>query len=248
MGKLKALVLPAAPQLEKVCPPEVRALIAEYFDACFNLTGNEYAKGEQDALLGGAEVLLTTWGSPVLDADSLARAPMLKYIGHAAGTVKSRLPYEAFGRGVRVFSAAGRIADSVADWCMAALMTMLRRFPTFDLNMHRGADWGSGDIRGMELTGMEIGIVSLSSTARAFIPMLAPFRCDILAYDPFVSPEQAAKLGVRLAPLEEVMSRPVVSIHLPQLPATKGMLTKELFARIPDGGLFINSSRASVLD
>ena len=248
MSKLKALVLPSAPRLGNVCPPEVKNLIAGYFDARFNLTDKDYSKDEQDAMIGGADVILTSWGSPVLDMESLAKAPSLKYVGHAAGTVKSRLPFEAFGRGVRVFSAAGRIADSVADWCMAALMTMLRLFPAFDRDMHGGALWGADGVRGYELTGMEIGIVSLSSTARAFIPMLAPFRCDILAYDPYVAEEQAKALGVRLGALEEVMSRPVVSVHLPQLPATKGLISREMLALIPDGGLFINSSRSSVLD
>ena len=255
MSKLKALILPAAASLEKVCPPTVRALIENYFEARFNLSGAEYTKAEQDALLGDADVLLTTWGSPVLDLDSLGLARSLKYIGHAAGTVKARLPFEAFERGVHVFSAAGRIAESVADWCLAAIMSMLRAFPLYDGSMHGAfsdsALWGVGasaGVMGSELTGMEVGIVSLSSTARALLLLLAPFRCDILAYDPYVSQEQAQELGVSLGSLEDVMSRQVVSIHLPVLPATKGMITRDMFKRMPDGGLFINSARASVID
>ena len=248
MSKLKALVLPPANRLDNVCPPAVRELIENYFDATFNLTGKDFTKSEQDALIGDAEVLLTTWGSPSLDMDSLLKAPKLKYIGHAAGTVKTRLPFEAFGRGVRVFSAAARIAESVADWCIASILSMLRLFPTYDKDMHTGAGWGSDDVKGRELTSMNIGIVSLSTTARMLLPMLAPFRCDILAYDPYVNDEQAAELGVRLASLEEVMSQPVVSVHLPVLPATEGMITRELIARVPDGGIFVNSSRAIVLD
>ena len=248
MCKIKALVLPSAKQLEKVCLPDVRELIDSYFDACFNLTGTDYTKEEQDALIGDAEVLLTTWGSPVLDAESLAKAPNLKYIGHAAGTVKARLPFEAFGRGVRVFSAATRIAESVADWCLAAMMSMLRRFPALDASMHRGGEWSGDAELGKELAWTKIGIVSLSSTARALLPMLAPFRCDILAFDPYVTDAQAAELGVRLGTLEDVMARPLVSSHLPKLPATNGMISREQLARIPDGGIFINSSRSSVLD
>ena len=193
-------------------------------------------------------MLLTTWGSPVLDTESLAKAQVLKYVGHAAGTVKARLPYETFERGIRVFSAAPRIAESVADWCLAAIMAMLRRFPALDAGMHRGGEWSGDSELGKELAGSKIGIVSLSSTARALLPMLAPFRCDILAFDPYVTAEQAAELGVRLGSLEEVMSQPIVSSHLPKLTATNGMISREQLARIPDGGIFINSSRSSVLD
>ena len=248
MEKLKALVLPTEAHLQRVCPPDVYNLINEYFDAKFNKTGAEYTKEEQDAMIGDAEVLLTTWGSPILDADSILKAEKLKYIGHAAGTVKSRVPFGAFERGIRVFSAARRISDSVADWCMAAIMTMLRRFPEFDAGMRAGAPWAGGDPFGYELTGAEIGIVALSSTAKALLPLLAPFRCDILAYDPYATEDQANALGARLGSLEEVMSRPIVSVHLPVLPSTLGMITKEHFALIPDGGLFINSSRSVVLD
>ena len=248
MSKLKALILPSAPQLDRVCPPDVRELIQNYFDAEFNMTGAEYSKEEQDALIGETEVLLTTWGSPILEVDSLDKAPNLKYIGHAAGTVKPRLPFETFGRGIRVFSAAVRIADSVADWCLAAILMMLRRFPEYDAEMHGSAVNRVEIPKGMELTGMKVGIVSLSSTARALLPLLAPFHCDILAYDPYVPAKQAEELGVRLGSLEDVMALPVVSIHLPQLPATKGLISRELLARLPDDAILINSSRGSVLD
>ena len=56
-------------------------------------------------------------------------------------------------------------------------------FPEYNKNMHNGG-WGFSDVKGMVLTGMEIGMVSLSSTARALLLLLVPFRCDILAYDP----------------------------------------------------------------
>jgi phosphoglycerate dehydrogenase-like enzyme len=69
-----------------------------------------------------------------------------------------------------------------------------------------------------------------------------------LAYDPYVNSKQAAELGVRLGALEDVMARPVVSIHLPQLPATKGLISREQLARLPDDAILINSSRGSVID
>jgi len=247
MSKPVALVLPCQKALDVVCAPETCKLITDEFDARFNETGADYTKEQQDALLGDAEVLLTTWGSPVLDQESLLKAPKLKYLGHAAGTVKPRVPFEIFAQ-ARVFSAAGRIAQSVADWCMASLMASLRLLPAFNTALHGGVQWKTGDSKGKELFDMKVGIVSLSSTARAFIPLLKPFGCEIVAYDPYVSKETAEKLGVRLAPLAEVMANPVVSLHLPLLSATQGMITKELLSLIPDGGVLVNSSRGSVLD
>ncbi|HUX22801.1 MAG TPA: NAD(P)-dependent oxidoreductase, partial [Spirochaetia bacterium] len=65
---------------------------------------------------------------------------------------------------------------------------------------------------------------------------------------PFLSEEEARRLGATKASLEQVMGCPVISVHAPTLPETEGMITKEHLRMIPDGAFLINSSRASVID
>ncbi len=245
--KPKALVLPCHKQLVQVCDENTLALINERFDATYIQSENDITEQEEREIIGGYDIVLTSWGSPVIGAETLAAAKNLKYIGHAAGSVKNRVPFEAFGRGVRVFSAAPRIAYSVAEYCLAAIMTSLRFLPTFNTALSNNG-WKISNLKGYELRGMKVGIVSLSSTARALIPLLKLFECEILAYDPYCSDEQFAKLGIKKASLEEAMSCRVVSIHAPLLPETKGMITADLLKLIPDGGLFVNSSRGNIID
>lgn len=243
---MKALVLPPQSRLNEVCSAECRRLLEEHFEPVWNETGRDYTQEEFAALLPSAEVILTSWGSPVLTEELLQQAPKLRMIGHAAGTVKGRLPETTFDRGVKVFSAAPRIAHSVGEYCLSVLLASLRMLPRFEKELRKG-NW-KGGFKGFELAGQTVGIISASSTARAFISLLAPFGVNILVYDPYLSEEAADRLGVRRASLEEVMSSPIISVHAPKLPATYRMLNRELLQRIPEGAFFINSSRADVLD
>ncbi|TVY03967.1 hydroxyacid dehydrogenase [Paenibacillus cremeus] len=245
--KMKALVLSPESRLNEVCSEKCRALLNEHFDTSWNDTGRDYTKEELAAMVSEAEVILTSWGSPSITEEALENAVKLRAVGHAAGTVKKLVPKPIFSKGIRVYSAAPRIALSVGEYCLGALLSMLRYLPTLNTSLHDG-QWRELGLKGRELTGSTVGIVSASSTARAFIKLLAPFQVNVLLYDPFLSEEAAAQLNVKRATLEEVMSCPIISVHVPNLPATERMISRELIERIPDGAIFINSSRAQCLD
>lgn len=249
MGKMKALVIPAHRSLEKVCSAECRNFLEEHFDVVYHDSDTEMTPEELGEKIEDVEVLLTSWGSPSLSEENLKKAKKLRYIGHAAGSVKNRIPDETFSRGIRVFSGARRIARSVAEYCMAAMFAARRDLKNCDA-LVRAGKWAEKKTTcvGHEITGEKIGIISASSTAREFLKMLVPFECNIKIYDPYLSAEEAQALGAQKASLEEVMSCTIVSNHAPVLEETKGMITKELFAKIPDGGLFINSARAVLID
>jgi phosphoglycerate dehydrogenase-like enzyme len=247
MQKPKAIILPPQSRLNEVCSEACVQLLNEHFDPVWNDKGVDYTEEELTALIGSAEVVLTSWGSPSITEKMLERASKLRMIGHAAGTVKGRIPTTAFSKDIRIFSAAPRIAQSVAEYCLTVLLSSLRYMPTLDKQVKHG-QWRSTSLKGRELAGQTIGIVSASSTARAFLKLLAPFHVNVLVYDPYLKDEAAAQLQVTKASLEEVMRCPIISIHAPKLPATYKMVTKEMIASIPDHAILINSSRADVLD
>ena len=95
-----------------------------------------------------------------------------------------------------------------------------------------------------------MGVVAASLTGRAFIRLLQPFGCDVVVYDPYLSAERAAALGVtRVEDLGELMSTcDVVSNHAPTTPETNGMISAEQLARLRDGALFVNTARAAAID
>lgn len=233
-------------RFDDVCSPTDR----EALHRLFTLVGPFEATPDRDAIREGvreARVLFTSWGTPPLDAETLEAAPDLRAIAHAAGSVKHLVPPEAFDRGIGVFSAGARIAGSVAEYCLATMLALARRLPALDSRMRNGT-WGAGGERGRELHRATVGIVGASSTARALIALLRPFEAKILVFDPYLDRTQADALGVELADLESVMRAGFVSLHVPSTPETEGMITAELLDLVPPGGVFVNSSRGTVVD
>lgn len=239
----RIVVAPSSARLADVCNDQCRQLIDEHFNPIWNETGRELSAAELADRLPGAAAVLTSWGSPSI-ADTPAE---LRAVAHAAGSIKRLVPRDIFDRDVAVFSGALRIADSVGEYCLAATLTLLRRLPIFDAGVRAGG-WKNPDIRGLELTGKRIGLVSASSTARAFLRLLQPFRPTVLLYDPYLTDSAAYELGVQQAELAEVMSCEIVSIHAPALPETEGLITKELLGKMPDGAILVNSSRGATID
>ena len=81
---------------------------------------------------------------------------------------------------------------------------------------------------------------------RSLIGLLKQHRLDLCVYDPFLSDEAAASLGVRKLPLEELFSTcQVVSNHIADLPETVGMLNYALFSRMRRNATFLNTGRGA---
>jgi phosphoglycerate dehydrogenase-like enzyme len=222
-----------------VCDAATRELLEGRFDVTW--------AGEQLDLVAGADVVLTSWGTPHLDATLWANGAGPPVVAHAAGSVKRLVDPVVFDRGVAVFSAAGRIAWSVGEYCLAAILTLARQLPRFDTAM-RGGEWKPGYLRGHEIRGRSVGLLGASSTARALITLLKPFGCDIVVYDPFLDAGRAAALGVRTASLDEALACPIVSVHVPNVHETVGMVSRKLIEALPDGAVFVNSSRGPAVD
>ncbi|WUJ69795.1 hydroxyacid dehydrogenase [Kribbella soli] len=256
MPKLAALFSPE--RAADVVDAAARQLLEDRFEVVW--ATSEHAAGPGSAakppaldpaavaeLVEGADVLLTSWGTPHLGKELWSDGNGPKVVAHAAGTVKNLIDPAILDQGVAVFSAGPRIAWSVGEYCLASMLTLARRLPRFDGAVRTGG-WKQTEYRGHELAGAKVGIIGASSTARALITLLKPFGCDLAVYDPYLSAERAAELGVRPATLEDAASGPFLSIHVPNVPETKGMITRALIENLPDGAVVVNSSRGPAID
>lgn len=210
-----------------------------------NWTGEEIA-----ARLTGVDVLLGSWGLPKLTAEVLARADRLRLIAYAAGSVKGFVTDEVFARGVAVTHAAFRIADSVAEFTLLMAMLGLRQAHMFDRRMKAGETWPAS--RGLpifEIAGKKVGLLGMGYVGRRAAKLFQAVGAEVWAYDPYVSAERAAELGVRLAALDELLSQcKVVSVHLPVTDETHHLLGARELALIQDEAIFINTARSWVVD
>jgi phosphoglycerate dehydrogenase-like enzyme len=149
-----------------------------------------------------------------------------------------------------VLSAAAVIADSVAEYTLWAMLSMQRNLYRYERVMKVDRAWKTAEEDyAHELYYKKIGIVAASMVGRRVIKLLTPFNCDVMVYDPYLSAEEAKALGVRRVSLEELFATAdIVSVHAPVTPETKGLIGPQHFQAMPAGSLFINNSRAWVLD
>jgi phosphoglycerate dehydrogenase-like enzyme len=202
--------------------------------------------------LAETEILVTGWGCPLIDSAVLAAAPNLRLIAHAAGSVKHLITPEAFARGVIVTNAADANAVSVAEFTLAAVLFANKQVFRFRrdysrqrafMALHESFEGSAGNWR------KSVGIVGASRIGRRVIELLRPHEIDILLHDPFVDADEAARMGVVLMPLEELMGRcDTVSVHAPLLPVTRNLIDADMLARMPDGATIINTARGGLID
>lgn len=209
--------------------------------------------------LGPAQACFTCWETPVLNAEVLACVPDLKLILHGAGTPKAVVNDEVWRRGIRVATAAPIIAIDVAESALGGIIYCLKHFADYNRLMREGR-WNkpAGAVSDVDAPKpqlnrlnwlLTVGIVGASHVGKNMIRFLKPFGVTILLYDPTLSEDTARELGVTRASLETLMSSSdVVSVHAPQLPSTRGMITADLLASMKDGALFVNTSRGSIVD
>ncbi|MCQ3812173.1 MAG: hydroxyacid dehydrogenase [Acidimicrobiia bacterium] len=204
---------------------------------------------QANALLADAEVIVGHWGCPPLDEAMLDRTPRLGLFAYAAGTVKMTLTDAVWDRSIRVTSGANANAEPVAEFTLAAILfankgVLWRRGPAdfsalSDMGDHQ---WGN--------YGRTVGIVGASLIGRRVIELLRAFpHLKVTLYDPFVTSEEAASLGVEKLDLDELCAgADVLTIHAPALPETMHLIGSTQLSALPDGATVINTARGPLID
>ena len=166
-------------------------------------------------LLADEEAVVTTWGAPRLDAAVLARNSRLRFVGHAAGSVANLVSDDLYERGVRVVSANTVMARSVAEWSLTATLLAARGFLAY-------AKFGGSEAPKAEsrdavagLAELTVGIWGFGDVVRVFLDMLAPLQVGrILVCDDYLSPEEAARRGVRKVDLAALAREKIGRAHV----------------------------------
>ncbi|MEU2182966.1 hydroxyacid dehydrogenase [Streptomyces thermolilacinus] len=203
------------------------------------------------AALAGAEALLTGWGCPPLTEAALERMPRLRTVVHAAGSVKHHVTDACWARGLTVASAAAANALPVAEYTVAAILFSGKRV----LDAGRAYRERRGRVDPLDLLAgagnyhRTVGVVGASRTGRRVIELLRPYDLRVLLYDPYVTGEEAARLGVRQVALDELAgTADVVTLHAPELPGTRHLFDRARLARLRDGATLVNTARGSLVD
>jgi phosphoglycerate dehydrogenase-like enzyme len=200
--------------------------------------------------LATADVLLTGWGSPRVDAALLDGAPHLRAVVHAAGSVRHHVDPVCWERGLVVSTAAGANARPVAEFTVAAVVfarkrvwTMARKFA----GERHAQDVAA--LKDLGTYGCVVGVVGASRIGRLVIELLQSYDVDVVVTDPYLAVEEAAVLGARLVDLDELCSTSdVVTLHAPDLPETHHLVDARRLALMRDGATLVNTARGALVD
>jgi phosphoglycerate dehydrogenase-like enzyme len=200
------------------------------------------------AALEEVEVVVTTWGMPVMDAAFLRMLPRLKIVFYAAGSVRGFVTEASWRQGVRVVSASAANAIPAAEFSVAQIVLALKHAWPLAGRVRRER----GFTRNFELVpggyGSTVGLLALGRIGRLVAERLRSLDVTVIAYDPVADPAAAQALGVRLCGLDEVFSSAdVVSCHLPLLSETHHLIRRGHFLALRRGATFINTARGSVV-
>lgn len=210
----------------------------------------QFKPGQAARLLKDSEAVVTSWGSPRLDATLLAAAPKLKIIAHAAGSVRPVVSPEVWAKNIVVTSSAAAIARNVAEYAVGCLALGLRRLMA-NVGHVRAGRWSLDHETGRMRTiqGSRIGVVGAGFVGRRVIELLQPFGPEIGVYDPMLTTEAAAKLGVKKMNLIALARwSHAVTLHAPEIPETNRMIDARFIAALPPNALLVNTARGKLVD
>ena len=244
--KSKACIMTLRPSnIPAVYSEEMRHQLEEEFD----MLPNVCSKDDFPALeseLQNVEYIFSTWGMPALTEDEIRHyLPRLKAVFYAAGTVQQfARPFIACG--VDVFSAWAANAVPVAE--IAASEIILANKGFFRREVKCRADWHNDDREKLYPGNFQtrVGLLGAGMIGSLVIKHLRRHDIEIDVFDPFLSEERAAELGVTKKSLHEIFRDcNVISNHLANNEQTKGMIDRSCFDLMGKAAVFINTGRGA---
>jgi D-3-phosphoglycerate dehydrogenase len=181
-------------------------------------------------------------------AEVIAAAEKLKVIGRAGIGVDNVDVEAATERGIAVLNTPEGNNITTAEHAIALMVSLARHIPQAAASMKAGL-WEKKKFQGMELYNRTIGVVGLGNIGRIVARRAKALGMKVLACDPFISAEAAAKFDVELVDFDDMLERSdVVTLHVPRTKETTGLLDRAAFEKMRDGVLVINAARGGIVD
>jgi D-3-phosphoglycerate dehydrogenase len=151
--------------------------------------------------------------------------------------------------GVIVCNNSGPGREAVAEHALGFMLALAKKIPLADRMIRGRVVQDRSTLQGSELLGKTLGIVGVGQIGSRLVELCAPFAMTVLAYDPYLSAEQAAARGTTKVELDELLERAdFVHLNCPLTAETEGLMGREQFARMKPTAFFITTARGPVHD
>lgn len=181
-------------------------------------------------------------------ADWIGKAPDLKLVGRAGVGVDNIDLEAATRRGVAVINAPAANTIAACEHTFGLMLALSRNIAQADADVKKG-EWKRSKWMGTELHGKTLGVVGMGRIGREVAKRALAFGMKVIAFDPFVSDEQARDLGVSLFGLKEVLAHcDMLTLHAPSSDKTKRLLNAESLSWMKQGARVVNCARGELVD
>jgi phosphoglycerate dehydrogenase-like enzyme len=220
---------------------ELEATVGEVI---YNPFGRSLTSSEVQQLLPGCDGYIA--GLDVIDRAAIEAADRLRVIARY-GVGVDRVDLEAAReRGIVVTNTPGANSASVAELTIGLMISLARMIPLANQEIRAGK---AARIQGVSLEGKVVGLLGLGAVGKCVARRLQGFDCILLAYDPAVDATEAREAGALRCSQEEVVTKSdFLSLHVPVLPETRGMVDASFLAQMKPGAFLINTARGELVD
>lgn len=219
-------------------------LEAQVGEVIYNPTGKPLTSAEVAKLLPGIDGYIA--GLDGIDGNALMSADRLKVISRYGVGVDNVDLDVAREKGIVVTNTPGANSVSVAELALGLMLALSRQIPEAVEAVHQGK-WPR--YSGVSLEGKTVGILGLGAIGKQLARRLSGFDCKIVAYDPFADAAFVKDNHIELASMDEVIAQAdFLSLHLPLLPETRGIVNESFLNKMKKGSFLVNTSRGEAID
>jgi D-3-phosphoglycerate dehydrogenase / 2-oxoglutarate reductase len=183
-------------------------------------------------------------------SESAMEAGALKLVVRAGAGYNTIDVAAASRRGIYVSNCPGKNSIAVAELAFALILALDRRVPDNVIALREGR-WNKKEFsKARGLYGRTLGLIGVGQIGQEMIPRARAFGMHVIAWSRSLTPERAEALDIehKSSPQEVARAADILSVHLALKPETRGLIGADVFDSMPEGSLFINTSRAEVVD
>lgn len=196
--------------------------------------------GDYDAILVRSGTQVT---SRVIEAGT-----RLRFIGRAGAGVDNINMEAATRRGIIVANAPEGNTLAATEHTMAMMLALARNIPEANNSVKKG-EWKRSKFMGVELNEKTLGIVGLGRIGREIAKRATAMGMRIIAYDPFITRDKAAQMGVEMMSIEELFRQAdIITVHTPLIKETRHVINDASIATMKNGVRIINCARGGIID
>ena len=181
-------------------------------------------------------------------AELIEKADNLKVVGRAGiGLDNVDIP-AATKRGIIVMNTPTGNVVTTAEHAISMMMALTRNIPRGTSSLKAGR-WDKKQLQGREVYNKTLGVVGYGKIGSIVADRARGLKMQVIAYDPYIPPEQIQSDGFESVPLEDLYKRAdYISIHVPRIKDTIGLINKTAFEQMKDGVMIINCARGGIIN